>query len=131
MREGELGQAGDRFKESLALIQEVHGPWSLAMPLAGLSHVAAALGQPRRAVRLGAAASALSAAYDLPLIPLAEAHLREGLDLARQALGEPAYAAAWALGEALSLEERLAEALAVQGTPGAGTPESGPGRRAG
>jgi non-specific serine/threonine protein kinase len=114
VREGELGQAGVRFRESLALIQEVHGPWSLAMPLAGLSYVAAALGQLRRAVRLGAAASALSAAYNLPLIPLSEALLREGLDLARRALGEPASAAAWAEGQALSLEESLAEALAVQ-----------------
>jgi non-specific serine/threonine protein kinase len=117
VREGELGQAGARLKESLALIQEVHGPWSLAMPLAGLSYVAAALGQLQRAVRLGAAASALSAAYNLPLIPLSEALLREGLDLARRALGEPAYATAWAQGEAKPLEESLADALALQIAP--------------
>jgi predicted ATPase/DNA-binding CsgD family transcriptional regulator len=126
VREGELAQASARFKESLALIQEVHGPWSLAMSLAGLSYVAAALGQLQRAVRLGGAASALSAEYNLPLIPLAEAILTEGLDLARRALGEPAYAAAWAAGQALSREESLAEALAVRAAPGDAAPGPGP-----
>src|SRR6185437_15400580 len=60
VREGELGRAHALFREGLAAAQSVHGPWGMAMPLAGFAYLAAALGQPLRAARLGAAAAARS-----------------------------------------------------------------------
>jgi hypothetical protein len=46
-----------------------------------------------------------------PTVPLIEALLDEGLSLARQALGEAAFTAAWEAGRLLSPEEAIAEAL--------------------
>ena len=63
------------------------------------------------AVRLSAAAAALRAALDAPLAPARQpefAHLRAALGAD---LGESAFAAAWAAGEALSWQEAVAEAL--------------------
>jgi len=87
------------------------------MPFAALSHIAAANGQPDRAVRLGATATRLSGAYQTPLIPLVEPFLAQGLDAARRALDERTYAQAWAEGQAMSLENAIAEALAVDIAP--------------
>ncbi|HEU5423205.1 MAG TPA: tetratricopeptide repeat protein [Nitrolancea sp.] len=117
LREGDLARAHALFREGVEGAQTVLGPWGLAMPLAGFAHLAAASGQPLRATRLGAAAAAQSEASHTPLIPLFDALLREGLEAARRALDEGAYAAAWAEGRVLSLEESIAEALAVEAGP--------------
>ena len=124
LREGELGQAHARLKEALAVMQAVVGPWGLAPILAGFSHLAAALGQSIRAVRLGAFATAVSESYHTPLIPFSEALLTEGLDMAKQRLGQTAHAAAWTEGTAMSLDQAVAEALAVEVAPPARLPES-------
>jgi hypothetical protein len=55
----------------------------------------------------------VSASSQVVAIPLAEAVLQEGVEQARRALGEAAFAAAWAEGRALSLEEAIEEALRV------------------
>jgi non-specific serine/threonine protein kinase len=92
------------------------------MPLAGLSHLAVALGQPLRAVRLGAAAAALSESSHTPLVPLFDALLHEALAAARRSLEDDAYAAAWEEGRAMRLEESIAEAFAVEARPLAMSP---------
>jgi len=117
LREGELCQAHVRLKDALAVMQAVVGPWGLAPILAGFAHLAIALGQPIRAVRLGAFATAVSDSYHTPLIPFSEALLREALDTARQRLEQAAYAVGWAEGAAMSLDQAIAEALAVGATP--------------
>ncbi len=125
-RQGNLVEARALYREGLAKIRELLGPWGLAMPLAALSHVAAGNGQPARAVRLGATATRLRDAYQTPLIPLIEPFLAQGLDVARHALGELTYARAWAEGQAMSLETAIAEALAVDIAPvtAAATPDN-------
>jgi hypothetical protein len=79
--------------------------------LRGLAGVAAARGQSERAARLWGAAEALrdSMRPDTPtdLQPLEECDLAA----ARCALGEAAFAAAWAKGRALPLEQVVADAL--------------------
>jgi predicted ATPase/DNA-binding NarL/FixJ family response regulator len=122
LRESDLGRAHTLLREGMAVAQAVQGPWGMAMPLASFSHLAAALGQPLRAVRLGAAVAALSEAYHTPLIPLFDALLKEALDAARGALDEDAYAASWADGWAMALEESIAEAFAVEAGPPAMPP---------
>jgi non-specific serine/threonine protein kinase len=121
IREGDFGRAHALLEEGQAVAQVVQGPWGMAMPLAGFAYLAAASGQPLRAVRLGAAAAARSGAYRTPLIPLYEALLKEALDVAGGALDEDAYAAGWAEGWAMSLEESIAEALAIETAPPAVT----------
>ena len=115
--EGDLTQANARLQEALSVMQAVAGPWGVAPILASLSGLAAALGQSRRAVRLGAFAAAVSASYHTPLIPFSAALLREGLALARQRLGEESYAVAWAEGAAMPRDQAIAEALAVEVAP--------------
>ena len=117
LREGELRQAHARLREALAAMRAVGGPWALAPLLAGFSRLAAALGQASRAVRLGAFATAVSEAHHTPLIPFSEALLREGLEAARRRLGPTAFAAAWAAGTAMSLEDALTEAQAAEVAP--------------
>jgi non-specific serine/threonine protein kinase len=117
LREGEFRQAHALLQEALAVFQSVVGPWGLCPLLASFSRLAAALGQPIRAVRLGAFATAVSESYHTPLIPLSEALLTEGLDTARQALGRAAHAVAWAEGTSMSLDQAVAEALAVEVAP--------------
>jgi predicted ATPase/DNA-binding CsgD family transcriptional regulator len=116
-REGDLSRAVTLYRDGVAVVKEVHGPWSLGMPLAGFAHVSAVQGEPGRSVRLGAAATALSALYGMPLIPLAEALLTEGLELARQELDAGDYAAAWADGRAMSVADALAEAMTIEVPP--------------
>jgi non-specific serine/threonine protein kinase len=116
-REGDLVQAHARYREALAINRDLGSPWHVLVLLADFSSLAAAQGQPERAVRLAGAAQAMSEWYQAPPIPLTEALLAEGLALARPALGEAGYAAAWAEGRALSLEQSIAEALAMEAAP--------------
>ena len=113
------------YQEGLSIVHELLGPWGVAMPLAALSHIAAANGQPGRAVRLGAVATSLGDAYQTPLIPLVEPILAQGLDLAHQTLGEAAYAQAWAEGQAMSLDAAIGEARAVEIAPVASVATTG------
>jgi hypothetical protein len=123
-RQGNLVEARELYRDGLATVRDLLGPWGLAMPLAALAHIAAAKGQPGRAVRLGATATRLSDAYQTPLIPLIGPFLAQGLDAARLALDELTYAQAWAEGQAMSLEAAVAECQGPIGSrrwwPGAG-----------
>ncbi|MCL6645785.1 MAG: tetratricopeptide repeat protein, partial [Dehalococcoidia bacterium] len=117
VHEGDLVQACALFREALTIMRHLLGPWNQSMPLAALAYVAATQGQAMRAARLAGAVAALGDLHHTPLIPLSEELFQKGLAMARQALGETAYAAAWAEGRAMSLEQAVAEALAVEVTP--------------
>jgi DNA-binding NarL/FixJ family response regulator len=82
-----------------------------------LGSLAAVQRQPERAARLIGAAAVLHKTTRTRAIPLIEALFAEGIQLARQALGEEAFATAWAAGSAMSSEEAIAEALAVELAP--------------
>ena len=60
-------------------------------------------------------------AHTLP-IPITEALFKQGVQMARQKLGESAFAAACAEGRAMSLDAAVAEALAVEVGPPAHYP---------
>jgi non-specific serine/threonine protein kinase len=131
LREGDLVQARALFWENLTIMQELGGLWNLRMPLAVLSRVAAVQGQAVRAARLAGAVALLGESNRTPLIPLTEALFDEGLDMARQALGETAYTVAWAEGRAMTLDEAIAEALAVEVAPQAEAPATAPDSQGG
>jgi hypothetical protein len=65
-----------------------------------------------KAGRLWGAATAVRAGIGAPLAPGERALQERSLAPVRAACGEEAFAAAWAAGAALSLEQALAEALA-------------------
>jgi hypothetical protein len=82
--------------------------------LENLALTAAAAGkgaQAERAARLLGAAAALSEAIGAPQVLRGQEETERTVAPARAALGEEAWAAAFAAGQALSLEEAIAEAL--------------------
>jgi hypothetical protein len=88
----------------------------LARCLEGLASVAIAREQAPCAVRLLGAASRLRETMGAPLAPAALTGHEQALGRARVALGEAAFAAAWAEGRAQSRDEAIAEALSLTRT---------------
>jgi tetratricopeptide (TPR) repeat protein len=76
----------------------------------GLAGVAAQR-QPARAARLFGAAEALRETIGAPLPPINRADYERDVAAARAQLHEDAFAAAWAAGRAMTLEQAIAEAL--------------------
>ena len=114
-REGDFDTARARYVDAVTLQRELGSPWHLNILVACFASLAAAQRQPERAVRLAGASSVLNESYHMLPIPMVEAALQGGLEVARQALGEVAYAGAWAEGRALSLQQAVAYALEEAG----------------
>ena len=76
-----------------------------------------AAGQGERAARLLGAASALREALGAPQPAQDKADVEQAVVDARAALGEAAWAAAFAAGQAMMLQEAIAEALAEANAP--------------
>jgi hypothetical protein len=110
------------LREGLAVSREMRSPLQSVECLEGLALVLAEQGQrpagARRAARLLGAAEATRRALGAPRPPIERAEQEATVLAARAALDEAAFATAWAEGEALSLEEAVAEALAEE--PAAG-----------
>jgi non-specific serine/threonine protein kinase len=113
-REGNAAEARQLWEQNLGIMRELGMRWQVSFVLAMFSGLAATQGQPARAVRLAGATAMLGESYQGRPIPLATALLEEGLAQARQELGDEAYAAAWEEGRAMSIEQSIAEALAVE-----------------
>jgi len=97
--------------EGLTLFRELGSMYYAADCLGYLAQVVAAQGQPTQAAHLLGAAETLRATIGAPLpLYLRAAHDRTVAGL-RAVLGDDAFAAAWAAGAALSLEQAIAEAL--------------------
>jgi hypothetical protein len=75
-----------------------------------LGRVVAAQGHLERAARLYGAVTALRETLHTPLRPIWRAEMDRAVTAARAALGEEAFAAAWAQGRAMTLEEAVREA---------------------
>ncbi|MGH2390121.1 MAG: tetratricopeptide repeat protein, partial [Chloroflexota bacterium] len=110
-RRGEYRRAVALHVEALRFGQRIGARDVLAEGLEQVAHGAAADGQAARGARLGGAAERLRAVLGTPLPPA----LHGGHELAaramRDALGESAFAAAWAEGQSLGLDEAVALAL--------------------
>jgi len=102
--------------EALVHARALHYTMAMLAGVEQVGRVAAARGQLPQAVRLLAAARALSDARSVPFtVPSYTLRQHEAARAAtRLALGDEAYAAADAAGRALSLEEAIAEALGEQ-----------------
>jgi predicted ATPase/class 3 adenylate cyclase len=126
LQQHECKQAAAHFQESLALWAELHETHDIARCLAALAHVAEAEGRMERAARLlGATAVVLEASgknFDdteltgVGRIPITtQSDYERHVAAVRAALSAEAFAAAWATGRTLSLEQAIAEALAISG----------------
>jgi hypothetical protein len=112
---GDDETARERLKESMAVSQELGHGWGIAMALEGWGAMAVAQGASERAARLLGAAERLRGAIGRPL-PLADRPQRDrSVAAVRDALGEQAFAAAWAAGRAMSIDAAVAFALEAEG----------------
>jgi predicted ATPase/class 3 adenylate cyclase/DNA-binding XRE family transcriptional regulator/catechol 2,3-dioxygenase-like lactoylglutathione lyase family enzyme len=110
-KQGELSQAEGLMRESLMAYRELGDPRRCALVLESLAETAGAAGQGERAAHLLGAATALRERLGTPLTASSQADVEQAVAEARAALGEEAWAAAFAAGKALSLEQAIAEAL--------------------
>ncbi len=110
---GEVAAALPLYQESLVGWQRLREPFHVNECFCGLARIAAATGQAERAARLLGATDAVHEALEFePPLDL-KARLARAAAEARTALGETAYAEAWAAGKALPIDEAIAEGLAV------------------
>jgi non-specific serine/threonine protein kinase len=96
------------FAESLALFRDLEARRGIGLCVAGLAGVAGAAGQWERAARLLGAAHTLFSAPGRELRGVNRDENERTVAAARAHLGEPAFAAAWAAGEALTVEQASA-----------------------
>jgi hypothetical protein len=112
---GDYALAGTRYAESLA----TGHAWGYRQGIPGLLRrfvgLAATRGHWQRAVQLAAAEGALRAALGGSNPGAEQAQHEREVQNAREALGEPAAAAAWAAGQAMSVEQAVAFALEEPG----------------
>jgi predicted ATPase/class 3 adenylate cyclase len=109
--QGDDAAARVLFTESLALHRELGHRLGIVKDLEGLAALAVAQAQPERAARLLGAAEALREVIGAPLPPADRAGHDRSVPAVRTALGEQAFATAWAEGRAMSLDEAVAFAL--------------------
>jgi tetratricopeptide (TPR) repeat protein len=112
--QGEYEQGATYLKEGLQVSREIGARGVLAEALEGMAWLVVAQEKAARAARLSGAAEALRESLGAALHPV----LRPGHDQAVQAmrgeLGEEAFAAAWAEGRALPLDEAVTLALGAR-----------------
>jgi len=110
---GDLATAERRYRDCLAVAREA-GPGPVADSLGQCACIAAALGRFEPAARLFAAEdawrSAAGGGRSPTFLPAPETYDHD-LAATRAALGDEAFAAAWAAGQAVSLEQAVAAAL--------------------
>jgi len=116
-RQGLYERATMQYQRSLTLYREMDNRVDVGECLEGLASVADAQGQPRRAAQLFGASAALRAATGTSVPPVDRAAIDAAIGRARAALGDEAFAQAWAAGEAMPLERVITQILDdMQGT---------------
>jgi len=119
--QGDRARATALLVESLTLYIEMELRWGVAYALEGLATVTAASGRPARAARLFGAATALRALLGMTRPPTERVRYEHTVAGVQAALGPVPFDAAFAVGQSLSLDEAIQEALA-----GADAPEDPP-----
>ncbi|MDQ2808093.1 MAG: tetratricopeptide repeat protein [Chloroflexota bacterium] len=109
LAQGDAAQARQLGQEALGLWQELGDKAGLAQTLAQLAEAAAATGQAVHAAQLWGAVASLCAAIGAPL----PARYEAAVAAAQAQLPAGAFTAAWAVGQARTLEETLAAAPAA------------------
>ncbi len=112
LEQGDHARAWAALKEGLLLNRQAGNRWYIAGCLEALAAATAAGGEPARAARLWGATEALRAAMAAPLPPVERPLYERYVAAARARADAAAFAAAWAEGRALTLEQALALAAA-------------------
>jgi tetratricopeptide (TPR) repeat protein len=113
---GDVARAVAHQQEALIVAQEVDHIGFRSARLAELARLYGANGQPERAVRLLGAAEAVRQANACQVEPHTRQLEERALTEARSALGEAEFAAAWAEGQAMPLQQAVRYALDQAGS---------------
>jgi predicted ATPase/DNA-binding XRE family transcriptional regulator len=110
--QGEYGHASELLRESLAVFtpNDRHGS---AVCLEGMAGVAALVGHAVQAARWLGAAQAARAATSTPLWPCEQADYDRIVDMLRAHIGAAEFDRAWLAGQAMLLEQAIAEVWAA------------------
>ncbi len=112
-QQGAGAAAAAYYAEGLQVVQRL-GYWLLAPEaLEGRAALAAGAGAPLQAARLFAAAAAVRTALGTPLTPAERESYEPAVAAAQAGVDPAAWAAAWATGARLDLEQAIAEACAA------------------
>ena len=109
--QGDYARATALYAECLTLCRDIGDKYIATFCLEGLAATVCAQGQLRRAARLFGVAAATRHQIGLPLTPIERPRYERLVAAVRTQLDEETFAAAWAAGAALSLEQAIAEAL--------------------
>jgi predicted ATPase/class 3 adenylate cyclase/Tfp pilus assembly protein PilF len=99
------------YQEALALFQELGHSNGIATVLADLAEITSAHGQSARAARLFGAAKMAREVLKVTVKLWSQDNYERMETAARERLGDEVFTAAWAEGQAMSLEQAIAEAL--------------------
>ena len=111
--QGDYDLAAAYYRRSLKLHRKRGAKLEVADRLEGLAKVAGSQRQSKRAARLFGAAQALRDQFGTPQIPVEQADYDRNLAAVRAALGDGAFTAAWAEGQALPLAQAIEYALSL------------------
>jgi len=111
---GDNAEAEDSFRQSLRLFHKLEARTLIVPVLLNLAQMAWLQGRPERAARLLGAEERLRQEVGSRLTPDTQADYEDLLPQLQASLGEAAFAALWAAGHALTIEEALALALATE-----------------
>ncbi|HZO90044.1 MAG TPA: tetratricopeptide repeat protein [Chthonomonadaceae bacterium] len=114
--EGDYASARALQRQGLEIARDLGYKGGVVWFLEGFAKLAAAQQQGERAAVLWAVAAAQREAMSSPLWPCVLAEYERSLGDVREALGEEAFAAAWAEGQAMTLEQAMEYALEEVGT---------------
>jgi predicted ATPase len=109
--QGDVAAALAFYEQSLAVARELNDDWQWAFCLEGWASVVATQGKCVWAARLWGTAESLRERCGIPLYPLYRVDYESVVDAARTHLGEQAFAAAWAEGRSMTLEQVFNESL--------------------
>jgi non-specific serine/threonine protein kinase len=111
LAQGDARRATTHFTEALVSCRDLGDRTGTAWCLAGLAGVAAVNEVPERAAWLWGVSEALRQSIGAREAPASRATRERLMAQAREQLGEAAFAAAWAEGQAASTEQAIAQAL--------------------
>ncbi len=113
LQQGEQEQARATFSEAQRLFQRAGSKIGVVYALEGMASLAVRQGQPERAVRLFAWADAARAAIGDMRPPVEQAGVGREIDELRAHLDPAVYAAAYAQGQAMTMEQAIAYAQGI------------------
>jgi predicted ATPase/DNA-binding SARP family transcriptional activator len=115
--EGDYARARACYGESLVLRRKIGSRYALVQSLEDLAVLAGREQRAERAARLWGAAEAFCEALGVPQPVIDRREYERAISEGRAALGDAAFAAAWAEGRRMTLEDACAYALQEDGVP--------------